>query len=135
MSPSGARENHLGVSDTAYFAWLTEALAAFERASGEIAAAGAHAGAADLWVLAGARTNAAIESVRAALGAERTVVRFLDRFERGPDVVAADVNALGALPADACDVLMMTRASYMVEDAAAFLADARRIVRPGGLLI
>jgi hypothetical protein len=30
---------------------------------------------------------------------------------------------------------MMTRASYMIGDAAAFLRDARRILRPGGLMI
>lgn len=123
----------MGVSDRHYFAWLAEALESFERASGELRAIGSRDGGADLWVLAGARTNPAIERVRDALGGAR--VQFLDRFERGPGVLAADFDDLGGLPGDACDVLMMTRASYMVEDPAAFLFHARRIVRPGGLMI
>ncbi len=125
----------MGVSDGPYFAWLAEALASFERGAAEISAAGAGSGLAELWVLAGARMNPALELVRDALGRERTTIRFLDRFERGPGVIAADFNALGGFPDDACDVLVMTRASYMIENPPAFLADARRIVRPGGLLI
>ena len=124
----------MGVSDRHYFAWLAQALGGFERASGELRAIGQRDGGADLWVLAGARMNPAIERVRDALGADARI-RFLDRFERGPDVLTVDFNDLGALPGDACDVLVMTRASYMIEAPAAFLADARRIVRPGGLMI
>jgi len=124
----------LGVSDRHYFGWLADALGGFERATGEISAAAAGTRA-ELWVLAGARMNPAIEIVRDALGAERTAIRFLDRFQRGPDVTAVDVNELGAIPDDACDVLMMTRASYMVQEPRAFLAGLSRIVRPGGLAI
>jgi SAM-dependent methyltransferase len=125
----------LGVSDRHYFAWLEGALARFERESGELTATGARPGPVALWVLAGARTNPAIELVRQALGRERTAVRFLDRFERGPDVAGVDMNALDLVPADQCDVLMLTRASYLIEDPSAFLGNARRILRPGGLLV
>jgi SAM-dependent methyltransferase len=124
----------LGVSDRHYFAWLAGALGRFERESGAFAATGAHGGG-QLWVLAGARTNAAIEVVRDALGRDRTAVRFLDRFERGPGVVASDFNALDGMPDGACDVLMMTRASYMIEDPKAFFQDTRRMLRPGGLMV
>src|SRR5262249_25043176 len=50
-------------------------------------------------------------------------------------VTAVDANALGEMPADVCDVLMMTRASYMIEDPAAFLRDTWRMIRPGGLFL
>lgn len=125
----------MGVSDPHYFAWLTGALRRFERESGELRATGAGTQAAHLWVLAGARMNPAIEFMCDALGGERATVRFLDRFERGPGVAAADFNALGDAPDDACDVLMMTRASYMIEDPPAFLRDTRRMLRPGGLMV
>lgn len=124
----------MGVSDHHYFAWLKGALERFERESGELAATGGGRPV-DLWVLAGARTNPAVELARDALGRRRTTVRWLDRFERGPGVVAADFNALGDMPDDSCDVLMMTRASYMIEDPARFFRDTRRMLRPGGLLI
>jgi SAM-dependent methyltransferase len=124
----------LGDSDPHYFAWLTGALTRFERHSGELAAMGA-GGPVEFWVLAGARTNRAVEFVRDQLGRARTAVRFLDRFERGEGVTPVDLNALGELPDDACDVLMMTRASYMIEDPSAFLRDARRMLRPDGLLL
>jgi hypothetical protein len=35
-------------------------------------------------------------------------VRWLDRFERGPDVERVDMNALDEMPDAVCDVLMMT---------------------------
>jgi SAM-dependent methyltransferase len=124
----------LGVSDRHYFGWLAVSLGRFERESRELGAAGARDGAL-LWVLAGARMNPAIELVRDALGPERTAVQWLDRFERGPGVVRADFNALDGVPDAACDVLMMTRASYMIEDPQAFLRHTRRMLRPGGLMI
>ena len=124
----------MGVSDPHYFAWLTGALGRFERESGAFGATGARDGA-HLWVLAGARLNPAIELVRDALGRDRTTVRWLDRFERGPAVEAADMNALEALPEGSCDVLMMTRASYMIEDPQAFCRHTRRMLRPDGLMV
>jgi len=125
----------LGASDRHYFAWLAGALARFERESGELAAIGGRPGALDLWVLAGARTNPAIDVLRGALGWERTSVRFFDRFAAGPGIVSADMNALDTVAADQCDVLVLTRASYLIEDPSAFLRHARRIMRPGGLLV
>jgi SAM-dependent methyltransferase len=123
----------LGVSDRHYFAWLTAALERFERESGELAALGTASRDRVVWVLGGPRSNPAIELVGRAIG--RPAVRYLDRFARGPGVAAADFNALADAPADACDVLMMTRASYMIEDPPAFLRDTRRMLRPGGLMI
>ena len=125
----------MGVSDRHYFAWLTQALERFERESGELRATGARPGPVELWVLAGPQMNPPIEFLRDGLGRERTTVRLLDKFARLPGVTAVDFNALDAIPADACDALFMSRASYMVEDPGAFLVHTRRILRPGGLMI
>src|SRR5204863_4026451 len=70
-----------------------------------------------------------------ALGGDRTSVRWLDRFEGGSAVERADFNALATVPDAVCDVLMMTRASYMITEPSAFLRDTRRMLRPGGLMI
>jgi hypothetical protein len=124
----------LGVSDRPYFAWLREALERFESGSGRLAGIRQHEIAPALWVLAGARRNPATDFVAEALGTA-AALRFLDRFATEPGVVRADFNALDEMPAGACDVLMMTRASYMVEAPRAFLAGTRRLLRPGGLMI
>jgi SAM-dependent methyltransferase len=124
----------LGVSDRHYFAWLRGALERFETGSGLLAGICGHEATPVLWVLAGARSNAATEFVSGALGAG-TTARFLDRFAEEPGVIRADFDALAELPAATCDVLMMTRASYMVKDPRAFLEGARRLLRPGGLMI
>jgi hypothetical protein len=100
----------LGVSDPHYFAWLTGALGRFERNSGELAAAAPHAGPPDLWVLAGARPDPAVELVRTALGGAARV-RFLDRFAPGAGVERVDLNDLGALRVECCLVLVFTRVS------------------------
>jgi SAM-dependent methyltransferase len=125
----------LGVSDRPYFAWLRDALARYEGETGELSALARETGGAELWVLAGARANPAIDSLVETCGRERTRVRFLDKFARGQGVTAADLNALEALPENACDVVLLTRASYLVERPRAFLAGARRLLRPGGLMI
>ena len=124
----------MGVSDRHYFAWLTGALTRFGRESGELHTI-AGSGGADLMVLAGARPNPAIAFVRDALGGGRASVRWLDRFERGPDVERVDFNALDSMPDSVCDVLMMTRASYMITEPTTFLRHTRRMLRPGGLMI
>lgn len=125
----------MGVSDRHYFGWLSEALQRFERTNGELAAISARAAQPELWVLAGPRLNPPIEHVREALGGGRVTVRLFDKFATDPGVERLDFNALGSAPEDACDVLMMSRASYMIEDPSAFLQHTRRILRPGGLLL
>lgn len=125
----------MGVSDRSYFAWLRSALQRYETGSGHLAALGRQRSRLDLWVLAGARTNPAIDFLRARLGRERTALRFLDRFADDPGVERADFNDLKGVPDDACDVLVMSRASYMIAAADEFLDHARRIIRPGGLAV
>lgn len=125
----------MGVSDHPYFSWLRTALGRYEAASGDLAALRRARSPLDLWVLAGGRMNPSIEFVRAALGPERTELRFLDRFADEPGVERVDFNDLKGLPDDACDVLMMLRAAYMVTSAEEFLDHTRRIIRPGGLAI
>lgn len=125
----------MGVSDQPYFAWLRGALERFEAESGALAALAKDTEHPEVWVLGGARTNPALELVVDALGRARTRVRFLDKFERGPGVIKADFNALEALPEDGCDLVMMSRASFFVHWPHAFLAGARRILRPGGIVI
>ncbi len=125
----------MGVSDRPYFAWLRAALARYEAGSGHLAALARERARLDLWVLAGARTNPGIEFVRARLGSDHTALRFLGRFAEEPGVERVDFNDLKRVSDDACDVLVMSRASYMVTAAEEFLDHARRIVRPGGLVV
>jgi len=124
----------LGVSDRHYFEWLRGGLSRFEASSRLLDGVRRQIDQPVFWVLAGAGPNPATDFVSGTLGS-RAIVRFLDRFSAGPDVMRADFNGLGELPAEACDVIMMTRASYMIEDPRAFLAGARRLLRPGGIMI
>ena len=124
----------MGVSDGHYFGWLRGALERFEEGSSLLDGIRHHEAHPVFWVLAGGAANPATDFVAGVLGS-RATVRFLDRFAEEPGVMRADFNALGELPAGACDVLMMTRASYMVEDPRAFLSGARRLLRPGGIMI
>lgn len=124
----------MGNSDRHYFAWLRGALERFEEGSRHLAGIRLQEAQPVFWVLAGAAPNPATEFVSGALG-PAAATRFLDRFAGETGVIRADFNALEDLPAAACDVLMMTRASYMVEDFRAFLSGARRLLRPGGVMI
>jgi len=124
----------LGVSDRHYFDWLRGSLSRFEAGSRLLDGIRQQIEQPVFWVLAGAAPNPATDFVSGALG-PRATMRFLDRFSAGVDVMRADFNALGELPAEACDVIMMTRASYMIEDPRAFLAGARRLLRPGGMML
>lgn len=124
----------MGISDRHYFAWLRGALERFEEGSSLFDDIRRHEAQPVFWMLAGAVPNPATDFVAGALGPAATT-RFLDRFAPEAGVIRADFNALGELPAGSCDVLMMTRASYMVEDPRAFLSGARRLLRPGGTMI
>jgi SAM-dependent methyltransferase len=126
----------LGISDRHHFGWLTGALASFESETGRFSAIGRENRTPVLWGLAARRRDPALDWIANAMGGERTRVTLFDRFPEGAaGVRVQDINALDDLPADTCDVLALFRASYFVARPAALLAEARRIVRPGGLVI
>ena len=126
----------MGISDRHHFGWLTGALASFEDETGRFATIGRETRAPILWGLAARRLDPALDWIAKALGGERTRVTLFDRFPEGATGVQVhDLNALETLPADGCDVLTLFRASYFITQPAAFLAEARRIVRSGGLVI
>lgn len=125
----------MGVSDRYYFDWLRGALERFEAGSGQLAALRRGGSSLDLWVLAGARPSPPVEFLLEAMGRDRTTVHFLDKFAPDPGVVRLDFNALAGVPDNACDVLLMSRASYMIETPRAFLSHVGRLVRPGGVAI
>jgi len=120
----------LGVSDRAYFGWLTGALDRFERAHGRLAAIGRSRPAVDLWGLAEQRVTPALERIRAALDPGRTRLALFDKFPAGPEV-----RRLDDLPPASCDVVTLFRASYFIAEPARALAALRRVLRPGGLAI
>ena len=125
----------MGVSDPAYFGWLTGALDRFEREHGGLSAIGRSRPAVDLWCLAEQRVTPAVERILTALGAGRTRLRLFDKFPSGPDVRPLDVNRLGDVPPGSCDVVTLLRASYFIADPGRALAALRRLLRPGGLAI
>ncbi len=125
----------MGVSDPAYFAWVRAALEQFEAESGRLATLRREARPLELWVLAGSRMTPPADFVLNALGQANTTVRLLDKFARAAGVSPMDFNALEAVAENSCDVLFMTRASYMIENPSSFLRHARRMVRPGGLVM
>ncbi len=125
----------MGISDPAYFAWVREALEQFEAESGRLATLRREGRPLELWALAGSRMTPPADFVLNALGQTNTTARLLDKFARVAGVSPMDFNALEAVAENSCDVLFMTRASYMIENPSAFLRHARRMVRPGGLAI
>jgi SAM-dependent methyltransferase len=125
----------LGISNRHHFAWLTEALEAFERETGRLAAIRQRSGGPTLWCLAAPRLDPPLEYLTAAIGAHGTRVALFDKFPTDASVTEADLNDLRRLPDGACDVLTLLRASYFIAEPATFLAEARRLVRPGGLLV
>ena len=126
----------MGISDRHHFAWLTEALASFEGEAGRFAAIRRENSAPALWGLAARRRDPVLDWIAKALGGDRTEVTLFDKFTDCADGVRRqDLNALENLPDNACDVLAIFRASYFVTCPAAFLAGARRIVRPRGLVV
>ncbi len=124
----------MGISDRHHFAWLTDALVSFERQTGAFAAIGQRSDDPTLWCVGGQQLDPSLQYVRDALGS-RTTVAFFDKFPNDVSVVEADLNDLRRLPDSACDVLTLFRASYFIADPGTFLAEARRIVRPGGFAI
>lgn len=125
----------MGVSDRCYFAWVQEALERFEAESDQLAVMRKDRHPRELWVLAGSRMTPPVEFVFNALGPEKTTLRLLDKFAHDAGVSPMDFNALDGVPENSCDAWFMTRASYMIEDPSSFLREARRIIRPGGLMI
>jgi SAM-dependent methyltransferase len=125
----------LGVSDRYYFDWLVGALDRFEAERGLLAALSRERRAPDLWCLAETKLTPAVERLRDALGREPVAVRFFDKFSGAPGVERVDLNALDALPDNACDVLTLFRASYFIADPPRTLDQFRRILRPGGLAV
>lgn len=124
----------MGVSDRHHFGWLVDALETFEAQSGRLAALGGGSATPTLWSVGAHAVDPPTAFLRRALG-PGTDVRLFDRFPSHPGVVEQDLNALDRLPAEACDVLAIFRASYFIAAPAAFLASARRLLRPGGLLV
>lgn len=134
MSTSGDAD--VGISDRYHFAWLQEALGAFEADTGRLGAIGRARPEPALWALAARRIDPALGWLRGALGGSRVQVRLFDKFADGaPGVEPLDLNALDALSAEACDVLALFRGSYFIGDPEAFLAGARRVIRAGGLAV
>ena len=125
----------VGISDRHHFAWLTDALAAFEGETGRFAAIRRESGVPVLWGLAARWRDPVLDWIARAMGGGAQVTLF-DKFPDGAAGIRnQDINALANLPDNGCDVLALLRASYFITGPAAFLADARRIVRPGGLVV
>jgi SAM-dependent methyltransferase len=125
----------LGISDRYHFAWLRNGIEQFERQSGVLEAVRRSTPTPVIWCLGGQQMDRALGYVRDVLGRERTEVVFFDKFPRRPEVRFQDMNSPETLPDNACDVLMLIRASCFLSNPSVFLAHARRIIRPGGAMI
>jgi SAM-dependent methyltransferase len=125
----------MGVSDRCHFAWLREALGQFEAESGWFESDRHGSGPREVWCMGSQRVDPATQWLRDSLGRDRTRVVLFDKFPARPDVREQDLNALDSLPDDACDLLVVFRASCFVADPPTFLHHARRVLRPGGLAV
>lgn len=125
----------MGISDRHHFEWLTGALGRFEAQQGKLAALAHEPGPHAIWCMAGQQEIPPIAFIRDSLGRSRTEVVFFDKFPTGPEVRPLDMNVLEGLPDAACDVLALFRASYFINNPPRFLAQARRVLRPGGLAV
>lgn len=125
----------MGISDRHHFEWLTGALERFEAQQGELEALAHEPRPHAIWCMAGQREIPPIAFLRDSLGRARTEVVFFDKFPTEPGVRPLDLNALEDLPDAACDVLALFRASYFINDPPRFLAQVRRILRPGGIAV
>jgi SAM-dependent methyltransferase len=125
----------LGISDRYHFEWLTGALGRFEAQQGRLADLAREPGPHAVWCMAGQREIPPIAFLLDSLGRSRTEVVFFDKFPTEPGVRLLDLNALDALPDASCDVLALFRASYFISDPPRFLAQVRRVLRPGGLAV
>ena len=108
----------MGNSDQSYFRWLVGAL----KRSGIGASS-------ELVVLGGMRRNPAIDYL------QPNYIRFLDRFAKGPDVECIDFNHLESMSSHMTDMIMMTRASYLIADLHAFFFHTHRMLRANGMMI
>ena len=125
----------MGISVRHHFEWLTGALGRFEAEQGKLAALASEPGRHAIWCLAGQREIPPIAFLLDSLGRARTEVVFFDKFPTEPGVKPLDMNALDELPDGACDVLALFRGSMFVSDPPRFLAQVRRVLRPGGLAV
>ena len=125
----------MGISDRYHFDWLTGALGRFEAEQGSLSALAGEPGRHAIWCVAGRREIPPIAFLKDSLGSARTDVVFFDKFATEPGVRPLDLNALEDLPDAACDVLALFRSAYFISDPPRFLAQARRVLRPGGLAV
>lgn len=88
-----------------------------------------------VWCFAEQEPTPATVFLRWAWSLPRVTLRLFDKVATEPGVQFVDLNALEAMPSDACDVLTVFRASMFVEDPGKCLWHLRRIVRPKGLVL
>jgi len=124
----------LGVSDRRHFGWLREALDRFEREHGALARLGG-GGSVAIAALAEQRATPPLARLVELIGAARTRVDCYNKYPADPSVRALDLNDLGPVADDAYDVVTLSRASMFIAEPERFLADLRRILRPGGLAV
>lgn len=126
----------MGISDRHHFGWIREALAQFDAETGTLSALHDRRAEPVLWAFGAQGLDPVLEWIADTIGAPPTRVALFDKFPSDQGRARRlDINALEGLPDDACDVVTLIRASYFIDDPAAFLANLRRILRPGGLAV